>query len=91
MFILDDGIIGAEEFRYDCVSRIAVDNVDILDKAFQSLLNVSNLNQINFNLISIKMKYLDSKIGACFAIYVLHILQCQQNVINILTGYIVFS
>ncbi|RLU17138.1 hypothetical protein DMN91_011207 [Ooceraea biroi] len=35
----EDGVIGAEEFRYDCVSRIAVDNVDVLDKAYQSLLN----------------------------------------------------
>ncbi|XP_018345050.1 PREDICTED: sarcoplasmic calcium-binding protein 1 isoform X3 [Trachymyrmex septentrionalis] len=37
--INEDGVIGAEEFRYDCASRIAVDNVDILDKAYQSLLN----------------------------------------------------
>ncbi|KYM94110.1 Sarcoplasmic calcium-binding protein 1, partial [Cyphomyrmex costatus] len=37
--INEDGVIGAEEFRYDCASRIAVDNIDILDKAFQSLLN----------------------------------------------------
>ncbi|XP_011685139.1 PREDICTED: sarcoplasmic calcium-binding protein 1 isoform X1 [Wasmannia auropunctata] len=37
--INEDGVIGAEEFRYDCASRIAVDNVDVLDKAFQSLLN----------------------------------------------------
>lgn len=43
MPVLDDGVIGAEEFRYDCVSRIAVDNIEVLDKAFQSLLNVSNL------------------------------------------------
>ncbi|XP_077267718.1 sarcoplasmic calcium-binding protein 1 isoform X1 [Temnothorax americanus] len=35
----EDGVIGAEEFRYDCVSRIAVDNIDVLDKAYQSLLN----------------------------------------------------
>lgn len=41
MSISEDGVIGAEEFRYDCVSRIAVDNVDVLDKAYQSLLNVS--------------------------------------------------
>lgn len=43
MSIPEDGVICAEEFRYDCVSRIAVDNVDILDKAYQSLLNVSEV------------------------------------------------
>ncbi|XP_020285914.1 sarcoplasmic calcium-binding protein 1 isoform X2 [Pseudomyrmex gracilis] len=37
--INEDGVIGAEEFRYDCISRIAVDNIDILDKAYQNLLN----------------------------------------------------
>ncbi|GAB1865376.1 Sarcoplasmic calcium-binding protein 1 isoform X1 [Camponotus japonicus] len=37
--INEDGVIGAEEFRYDCVSRIAVDNIEVLDKAFQNLLN----------------------------------------------------
>lgn len=37
----DDGVIAADEFRYNCVTRIAVDNVNILDEAYQNLLNVS--------------------------------------------------
>ncbi|XP_015181929.1 PREDICTED: sarcoplasmic calcium-binding protein 1 [Polistes dominula] len=35
----DDGVIAADEFRYNCVTRIAVDNVNILDEAYQNLLN----------------------------------------------------
>ncbi|XP_076671144.1 sarcoplasmic calcium-binding protein 1 isoform X2 [Andrena cerasifolii] len=35
----DDGVIAADEFRYNCVSRIPVDNVNILDEAYQNLLN----------------------------------------------------
>ncbi|XP_033219642.1 sarcoplasmic calcium-binding protein 1 isoform X2 [Belonocnema kinseyi] len=35
----DDGVIAADEFRYNCVTRIPVDNVDILDESYQHLLN----------------------------------------------------
>nr|XP_012153804.1 PREDICTED: LOW QUALITY PROTEIN: sarcoplasmic calcium-binding protein 1 [Megachile rotundata] len=35
----DDGVIAADEFRYNCVTRIPVDNVNILDEAYQNLLN----------------------------------------------------
>ncbi|XP_015516367.1 sarcoplasmic calcium-binding protein 1 isoform X1 [Neodiprion pinetum] len=35
----DDGVIAADEFRYNCVMRIPVDNIDALDDAYQSLLN----------------------------------------------------
>ncbi|XP_076167460.1 sarcoplasmic calcium-binding protein 1 isoform X1 [Ptiloglossa arizonensis] len=35
----DDGVIAADEFRYNCVTRIPVDNIHILDEAYQSLLN----------------------------------------------------
>ena len=54
MSVPEDGVIGAEEFRYDCASRIAVDNVDILDKAYQSLLNVSEIIWL-FNKIRMKI------------------------------------
>lgn len=37
---LDDGVIAADEFRYNCVTRIPVNNVNILDEAYQNLLNV---------------------------------------------------
>ncbi|XP_017762274.1 PREDICTED: sarcoplasmic calcium-binding protein 1 isoform X1 [Eufriesea mexicana] len=36
---LDDGVIAADEFRYNCVTRIPVNNVNILDEAYQNLLN----------------------------------------------------
>merc|ERR1712133_298201 len=32
-----DGSIGLEEFRYDCVSRMAYPNVEVLDEAFQKV------------------------------------------------------
>lgn len=55
MSVLEDGVIGAEEFRYDCASRIAVDNVDILDKAYQSLLNVSVVTRLFKNKIKMTL------------------------------------
>lgn len=51
VFFLDDGVIAADEFRYNCVSRIPVNNVDILDESYQNLLNVckfSHLFSISF-------------------------------------------
>uniref|UniRef100_T1GMP9 EF-hand domain-containing protein n=1 Tax=Megaselia scalaris TaxID=36166 RepID=T1GMP9_MEGSC len=37
--INSDGIVGLEEYRYNCISRIAIDDVGPIDKAFESLLN----------------------------------------------------
>ncbi|KAJ2940416.1 hypothetical protein O0L34_g96 [Tuta absoluta] len=34
-----DGVIGVEEFRYDCIQRMVVDDVKLIDDAFNSLLN----------------------------------------------------
>lgn len=39
--INSDGIIGIEEYRYDCVQRMAVEDIKAIDDAFNSLLNVS--------------------------------------------------
>jgi Ca2+-binding EF-hand superfamily protein len=36
-----DGVINAEEFRYNCITRIAVDEIKIVDDSFNTLLNVS--------------------------------------------------
>lgn len=36
-----DGVIGVEEYRYDCVQRMVVDDIKVIDDAFSSLLNVS--------------------------------------------------
>ncbi|XP_045500310.1 sarcoplasmic calcium-binding protein 1 isoform X1 [Colias croceus] len=34
-----DGLLGIEEFRYDCVQRMVVDDIKVIDDAFNSLLN----------------------------------------------------
>ncbi|XP_014102617.2 sarcoplasmic calcium-binding protein, alpha chain [Bactrocera oleae] len=37
--INSDGIVGIEEYRYNCITRIAIDDVAPIDKAFDTLLN----------------------------------------------------
>lgn len=39
-FVLDDGVIAAEEYRYNAVSSIPVHDINALDEAYQNLLNV---------------------------------------------------
>jgi hypothetical protein len=39
-----DGCIGLAEFRYNCIQRIATDDIKIVDDAFNQLLNVSRAN-----------------------------------------------
>ncbi|CAG4982278.1 unnamed protein product [Colias eurytheme] len=34
-----DGLLGIEEFRYDCVQRMVVDDIKVIDDSFNSLLN----------------------------------------------------
>lgn len=52
----NDGIVGIKEYRYNCITRVAIDDVAPIDKAFETLLNVSiSLNKIiqiyfNFHL-----------------------------------------
>lgn len=41
MDINSDGVIGMEEFRYNCIQRLAIDEIKVVDDAFNSLLNVS--------------------------------------------------
>lgn len=36
-----DDLVSKNEFRYNCISRVAVDDVKIIDDAFEKLLNVS--------------------------------------------------
>jgi len=38
-----DGSIGIEEFRYDCVSRMAYPNVNVLDEAFNKIAESESL------------------------------------------------
>ena len=35
LFVTGDGSIGLEEFRYDCVNRMPVAAVELLDDAFR--------------------------------------------------------
>lgn len=39
-----DGVVSGAEFRYNCITRIAVDNIKTIDEAFDSLLNVIQIN-----------------------------------------------
>lgn len=41
----DDGVIGADEYRFNCVTKFAVDDIDVIDDAFDNLLSVST-NQL---------------------------------------------
>lgn len=41
MDIDSDGIIGAKEFRYNCITRIAVESIQVVDDAFNKLLDVN--------------------------------------------------
>lgn len=35
----DDGIIAADEYRYNCVTKFAIDDIEAVDEAFDNLLN----------------------------------------------------
>lgn len=37
----DDGIIDADEYRFSCITKFPIDDVEIVDDAFNSMLNVS--------------------------------------------------
>lgn len=37
-----DGIIGAKEYRYNCITRIAVESIQVVDDAFNKLLDVND-------------------------------------------------
>lgn len=38
-----DGIVGAKEFRYNCITRIACDDISLVDDAFNKLLDVNTI------------------------------------------------
>ncbi|XP_066259652.1 sarcoplasmic calcium-binding protein 1 [Euwallacea similis] len=35
----DDGVIDANEYRFNCITKFAIDDVEIVDEAFKSMLN----------------------------------------------------
>ncbi len=43
MFFVGDGSIGIEEFRYDCVTRMAYPDIKGLDEAFNKIAESENL------------------------------------------------
>lgn len=43
MDVDNDGIVGANEYRYNCINRIAVDSIQVVDDAFNKLLDVSTV------------------------------------------------
>ena len=42
-YCIGDGSIGLEEFRFDCVSRMAYSSVEVLDEAFKKVAESGNL------------------------------------------------
>lgn len=52
-----DGVIGTKEFRYNCITRVAVDNIQTVDDAFDKLLDVSTVYLSAFS---------------CFIVHILH-------------------
>ena len=44
LFFAGDGSIGLEEFRFDCVSRMAYSNVEVLDEAFKRVAESDNIS-----------------------------------------------
>lgn len=64
-----DGVIGVEEFRYNCIQRIATDDIKVVDDAFNQLLNVSlngTLSVMHENKLPI---YNPQSIGKVFQVY----------------------
>lgn len=37
----NDGIIGPNEYRYNCITRVAVENIKVVDDAYNKLVDVS--------------------------------------------------
>ncbi|XP_019871708.1 sarcoplasmic calcium-binding protein 1 isoform X2 [Aethina tumida] len=35
----DDGVVDADEYRFNCITKFAIDDVDIVDEAFNNMLN----------------------------------------------------
>lgn len=48
MDVNDDGVIDADEYRFNCITKFAVDDVEVVDEAFNNLLNVSMAYWTNF-------------------------------------------
>lgn len=38
-----DGVVGVNEFRYNCIQRLATDDIKVVDEAYNQLVNVSKV------------------------------------------------
>lgn len=47
----DDGIIDADEYRYNCITKFPIDDIEIVDEAFNNMLNVSNFLSTKISLV----------------------------------------
>ncbi|XP_063700482.1 sarcoplasmic calcium-binding protein, beta chain [Culicoides brevitarsis] len=54
-----DDLVSKNEFRYNCISRIAVDDVKIIDAAFEKLLNDEDKKRGGINLARYQQLYGD--------------------------------
>lgn len=52
-----DDLVSKNEFRYNCISRVAVDDVKVIDEAFEKLLNVRKFKQIRLIIVNINNFY----------------------------------
>lgn len=42
----DDGIIAADEYRFNCITKFAIEDIEVVDEAFNNLLNVSKMFEL---------------------------------------------
>lgn len=43
MDINNDGLVSIEEYRYNCITRLAVDDIKLVDDSYNNLVSVSIL------------------------------------------------
>ncbi|KAL5281216.1 Scp1 family protein [Megaselia abdita] len=57
--INSDGIVGIEEYRYNCISRIAIGDIAPIDKCFEALLNDDDRKKGGLDINRYKQLYAD--------------------------------
>lgn len=72
-----DGVVGTKEFRYNCITRVAVDNIQTVDDAFDKLLDV-NIKSFCFSLFQFFFKSLTVSLSiyCVFLFYFVALLYC---------------
>ncbi|KAJ8975034.1 hypothetical protein NQ317_008974 [Molorchus minor] len=41
----DDGVIAADEYRFNCITKFPIDDVEVVDEAFNNMLNPDRLSR----------------------------------------------